>query len=312
LAGWCVVSYGELEDFVNSPDAGSCPRNASSAHLLSVRAGSDVAFRPHQASGRGDEASTHFRTESFAAGVALVNAIGRLGDDANHHPDVDLRPDGVTVRLRTESVGGLSEHEVVLARQISEAARELGVPVDLTGPQIVQVAIDALVIPDVLPFWRAVLGYREVDDEDLIDPPLPGTAVLVPTDGRAAPAAQQDPHRSLRAPRPGGGSRRGGDRRRWPRGQRRERAGVVDPGRRRRQRGRRRQLAGPRLSAILGATVDTPLLRSLPAMVADLRCYRWALVVSNHRPPPGKGDAKALVRGLSRPHRVSLRTVESH
>jgi 4a-hydroxytetrahydrobiopterin dehydratase len=121
-----------------------------------------------------DDASTHFRTGSFAAGVALVNAIGRLADDANHHADVDLRPDGVTVRLRTESVGGLSEREVVLARQISEAARELGVPVDLTGLQIVQVAIDALVIPDVLPFWRAVLGYRQVDDEDLIDPHFQG------------------------------------------------------------------------------------------------------------------------------------------
>jgi 4a-hydroxytetrahydrobiopterin dehydratase len=121
-----------------------------------------------------DDASTHFRTGSFAAGVALVNAIGRLADDANHHADVDLRPDGVTVRLRTESVGVLSEREVVLARQISEAARELGVPVDLTGLQIVQVAIDALVIPDVLPFWRAVLGYREVGEEDLIDPRFQG------------------------------------------------------------------------------------------------------------------------------------------
>jgi 4a-hydroxytetrahydrobiopterin dehydratase len=121
-----------------------------------------------------DDASTHFRTGSFAAGVALVNAIGRLADDANHHPDVDLRPDGVTVRLRREGVGGRSEREVVLARQISEAARELGAPVDLTGLQIVQVAIDALVIPDVLPFWRAVLGYREVGDEDLIDPHFQG------------------------------------------------------------------------------------------------------------------------------------------
>ena len=121
-----------------------------------------------------DDASTHFRTGSFAAGVALVTAIGRLADDANHQPDVDLRPDGVTVRLRTESVDGLGEREVVLARRISEAARELGVPVDLTGLQIVQVAIDALVIPDVLPFWRAVLGYRVVDDEDLIDPHFQG------------------------------------------------------------------------------------------------------------------------------------------
>jgi 4a-hydroxytetrahydrobiopterin dehydratase len=121
-----------------------------------------------------DDASTRFRTGSFAAGIALVNAIGRLADDAKHHPDVDLRSDGVTVRLRTQSMGGLSEREVELARQISEAARELGVPVDLTDLQIVQVAIDALVIPDVLPFWRAVLGYREVGDEDLIDPHFQG------------------------------------------------------------------------------------------------------------------------------------------
>lgn len=117
-----------------------------------------------------DDASTHFRTGSFARGVALVDAIGRLADAADHHPDVDLRPDGVTVRLRTHSTGGLSERDVDLARQISATARELGVPVDLTELQIVQVAIDALVIPDVLPFWRAVLGYRQVDDADLIDP----------------------------------------------------------------------------------------------------------------------------------------------
>jgi len=116
-----------------------------------------------------DEASTHFRTGSFAAGVALVDAIGRLADAADQHADVDLRLDGVTVRLGSRT-GGLNEGDLELARQISTAARELDVPVDLTGLQNVQVAIDALVIPDVLPFWRAVLGYLQVDDEDLIDP----------------------------------------------------------------------------------------------------------------------------------------------
>jgi 4a-hydroxytetrahydrobiopterin dehydratase len=120
-----------------------------------------------------DDASTHFRTESFAAGVALVDAIGRLAEAANYQPDVDIRPDGVTVRLGTQSAGR-SERDLALARQISAAARELGVPVDLTGLQIVQVAIDALVIPDVLPFWRAVLGYQQVGDEDLLDPHLQG------------------------------------------------------------------------------------------------------------------------------------------
>jgi 4a-hydroxytetrahydrobiopterin dehydratase len=121
-----------------------------------------------------DDACTHFRTGSFPAGVALVDAIGRLADAANHHPDIDLRSQGVTVRLSTHGAGGLSEREVALARQISAAARELGVPVDLTGLQIVQVAVDALVIPDVLPFWRAVLGYQEVGDEDLLDPHFQG------------------------------------------------------------------------------------------------------------------------------------------
>jgi 4a-hydroxytetrahydrobiopterin dehydratase len=121
-----------------------------------------------------DDASAHFRTGSFAAGVALVDAIGRLADAADHHPDVDLRPDGVTVWLRTRGADGLSERDVALALQISTAARELGVPIDPTGLQSVQVAIDALVLSDVMPFWRAVLGYRGVGDANLLDPHFQG------------------------------------------------------------------------------------------------------------------------------------------
>jgi 4a-hydroxytetrahydrobiopterin dehydratase len=115
-------------------------------------------------------ACAYFRTGSFANGVALVDAIGTLADAANHHPDVDLRYAGVTVRLITHDVDGLSERDVRLARQISEAARKLNVPADPTAVQTVQVTIDALVRPNVIPFWRAVLGYREVGDQDLIDP----------------------------------------------------------------------------------------------------------------------------------------------
>ena len=121
-----------------------------------------------------NDASTHFRTGSFAEGLALVDAIGGVADAANHHPDVDLRSDGVTVRLRSGSDGRLSEQDVALARRISGAARELDVPIDPAGLQSIQVAIDAMVIPDVLPFWRAVLGYEQVDDADLIDPSFQG------------------------------------------------------------------------------------------------------------------------------------------
>jgi 4a-hydroxytetrahydrobiopterin dehydratase len=128
----------------------------------------------HEAGGVGDwrvlfgEACAHFRTGSFAAGVALVDAIGGLAGAANHHPDVDLRLEGVTVRLGDDE--GLRERDLELARRISAAARELNVPADPAAVQTVQVSIDALVTSEVMPFWRAVLGYREVGDEDLLDP----------------------------------------------------------------------------------------------------------------------------------------------
>ncbi len=115
-------------------------------------------------------ACAYFRTGSFGAGVALVDAIGTLADAANHHPDIDLRYAGVTVRLTTHSVSGLSDLDIMLAQQIAVAARELGVTADSAAVQTVQIAIDALVGPEVIPFWRAVLGYREMGDEDLVDP----------------------------------------------------------------------------------------------------------------------------------------------
>jgi 4a-hydroxytetrahydrobiopterin dehydratase len=116
-------------------------------------------------------ACTYFRTGSFATGVALVDAIGKLADAANHHPDIDLRYRGVTVRLTTHDVDGLSGRDVQLARRISTVARELGVPADPAAVQEVQVAIDALVGPEVMPFWRAVLGYADTGEDDHLRDP---------------------------------------------------------------------------------------------------------------------------------------------
>jgi 4a-hydroxytetrahydrobiopterin dehydratase len=113
-------------------------------------------------------ACTYFRTGSFAQGVALVDRIGALADAANHHPDVDLRYPGVTVRLITHDVGGLSDRDVALARQVSAAARELGVAADPAAAQTVQFVVDAG--PGVIGFWRAVLAYRDVNDEAIVDP----------------------------------------------------------------------------------------------------------------------------------------------
>lgn len=123
----------------------------------------------------GDGACAYFRTGSFAAGARLVQAIGALPGINDHPPDVDLRPDGVTVRLLTvaDDYYGMTERDVALARRISAAARELGFAADPAAVQSFLVIPGATVTAEVMPFWRAILGYEprpDSPDADLVDP----------------------------------------------------------------------------------------------------------------------------------------------
>jgi 4a-hydroxytetrahydrobiopterin dehydratase len=123
----------------------------------------------------GDGACTYFRTGSFAAGARLVKAISESPGVDDHHPNVDLRHDGVTVRLITITADyyGMSQRDVEMARQISAAARGLGLTGDPSAVQTLLVIPGAPVTAEVMPFWRAVLGYEprgDTPDEDLVDP----------------------------------------------------------------------------------------------------------------------------------------------
>ena len=110
-------------------------------------------------------ACAYFRTGSFATGARLVQAVAELPGLGDHPPDVDLRPDGVFVRLFTTAPApdGLSSRDVELARRISSAAQQLGLTAEPAEVQNVVVTIDALDISKVLPFWRAVLGDGDRD-----------------------------------------------------------------------------------------------------------------------------------------------------
>lgn len=114
-------------------------------------------------------AAARFLTGSFATGLTLVAALGELAAAAGYDPDVDVRPESVTVRLCTPEVNGLTSRDADLARKISDAAARLRVPADPAAVQHVQVAIDALDIGKVRPFWHAVLGYAKTGEEDLLD-----------------------------------------------------------------------------------------------------------------------------------------------
>ena len=129
----------------------------------------------------GDGACTFFGTDSFAQAAGLVQAIGELPGVEEHRPDVDLRPDGVTIRLITvtEDAYGMSDDDVELARQISTTARDLGLSGDPAAVQSVLVIPGASDPAEVMPFWQAVLGYQrrnDTPDEDLVDPRGRGSA----------------------------------------------------------------------------------------------------------------------------------------
>ncbi|MFL5778245.1 MAG: VOC family protein [Chloroflexota bacterium] len=123
----------------------------------------------------GDGACALFRTGSFAESAKLVQAISELDGLDEHHPDVDVRPDGVTLRLITitDEYFGMTQRDVELARQISAVARRLGVAADPSRVQTLLVIPGATDTAAVMPFWRAVLGYEprpDTPEEDLVDP----------------------------------------------------------------------------------------------------------------------------------------------
>lgn len=111
-----------------------------------------------------------FDTASHTAGAELVRRVGDLAEAAGHHPDVDLRANGVHFRLFTHDVGSLTDKDVQLARQISAVADELGLTAHPAAVQRMQVAIDALDVEAVVPFWQIALGFDRTDTDLLSDP----------------------------------------------------------------------------------------------------------------------------------------------
>jgi 4a-hydroxytetrahydrobiopterin dehydratase len=130
----------------------------------------------HQAEGVEDwrvlywGAHAHYPCASFAQGAAFVAAIAEAAEAAGHAPDVDLRPEGVTVRTSSRADGALSERDVELARRISRVATDLGLTGDPSQLQVVGIAVAQDANADVRPFWAAAFGYENLGREDAVDP----------------------------------------------------------------------------------------------------------------------------------------------
>ena len=108
---------------------------------------------------------------SFAGAADLAATIARLADEADHHPDLDLRyPDVVHVAVTTHDAGGLTQRDVDLARAITAAAAEAGAIAEPTRAHVTEIAIDTMDAARIRPFWAAVLGYVDDGGGNLVDP----------------------------------------------------------------------------------------------------------------------------------------------
>ncbi|MGH3250684.1 MAG: 4a-hydroxytetrahydrobiopterin dehydratase [Trebonia sp.] len=58
--------------------------------------------------------------KDFRDALLFVNAVGFLAERANHHPDILIAWNAVTLTLISHSAGGLTGKDFELARQISE------------------------------------------------------------------------------------------------------------------------------------------------------------------------------------------------
>jgi 4a-hydroxytetrahydrobiopterin dehydratase len=70
----------------------------------------------------GDMIARTFEFKDFPAAMDFTNAVAALAEQAQHHPDIDVRWNKVTLALTTHDAGGLTEKDFALARQCDALA----------------------------------------------------------------------------------------------------------------------------------------------------------------------------------------------
>jgi 4a-hydroxytetrahydrobiopterin dehydratase len=68
---------------------------------------------------KGREIRRRFEFEGFMGAVAFVNRVARMAEKNDHHPDIDIRWNKVTLALSTHSEGGLTGKDFSMARECS-------------------------------------------------------------------------------------------------------------------------------------------------------------------------------------------------
>ena len=70
----------------------------------------------------GDAIRRAFKLDDFKGSVDFVNRLTPEAEDMNHHPDLAISWNEVTVTISTHSEGGLTANDFDLARRIEQVA----------------------------------------------------------------------------------------------------------------------------------------------------------------------------------------------
>jgi 4a-hydroxytetrahydrobiopterin dehydratase len=64
-----------------------------------------------------------FEFPDFKASMQFVNKIAEAAEQANHHPDIDIRYNKVTMALVSHDSGGVTQRDVRMAQKINEISK---------------------------------------------------------------------------------------------------------------------------------------------------------------------------------------------
>jgi len=70
---------------------------------------------------RSNQLTKEYTFPGFRDSIVFVNRVATLADDYDHHPDIDIRYNVVTITLSTHDAGGITEKDLALAEQIDFA-----------------------------------------------------------------------------------------------------------------------------------------------------------------------------------------------
>jgi 4a-hydroxytetrahydrobiopterin dehydratase len=70
----------------------------------------------------GEEIVRTYDRGNFNGSIAFVNAVAAAANDADHHPDIAISWNNVSVRLSSHDANGLTDRDFALARTIDVLA----------------------------------------------------------------------------------------------------------------------------------------------------------------------------------------------